>query len=89
MCYCIFPHIWLYFHLSQEPVLRAPRLPVSCHDFIIVDVEVDVYDGVVMDVDVEVDDFDVDEDEDDDDLPVSWHNVIIVIRMEMAWSCRC
>ena len=79
MCYCIFPHLWLYFHLSQEPVLRPPRLPVSCHDFIIVDVEVDVvvYDGVVVDVDVEVDDFDVDEDEDDDDLPVSWQNVIL------------
>ena len=42
-----------------------------------------------MDVDVEVDDFDVDEDGDDEDLPVSWHNVIIVIRMKMAWSCRC
>ena len=46
-----------------------------------------VYDGVVMDV--EVDDFDVDEDGDDEDLPVSRHNVIIVIRMKMAWSCRC
>ena len=42
-----------------------------------------------MDVDVEVDDFDVDEYEDGDDLLVSWHNVIIVITMKMAWSCRC